>query len=107
MMKDKKWHVIDEFIESLVTQIIKDNNKHKYQATVALAELLFKIPNIDAILYPGIATSLKSINLCMQPNNADRIFKPVRCTMIEIVDRKNEPEYGFLFGWSLYTLVDK
>lgn len=95
---DKKWFSADEFLESLLTEVVGDNERHKYHATTAIARLLFKISNIDGLYYPSIATSQKGLNLCLRRESADKILKPHKFFMVEIVEIVDHPQHGLLYG---------
>lgn len=96
--KDKKWFATDEFLESLLTEVVNDNEQYKYHATTTIATLLFKIPSIDGLYYPSIATSKKGLNLCLRLESADKILRPNKFFMIEIVEIIDDPQHGLLYG---------
>lgn len=94
----KKWLIVDNFLEEILTEVVPKSERYKYQTTAAIAELLLKIPGVDAIQYPGIATSLKGLNLCLKRESVDRVLKPIGFSMMKVVDIVRDQESKLLYG---------
>lgn len=103
----KKWLIADNFLEQLLTEIVAEEERHKYMATAAAAEHFFKIPNLEAIQYPSIATSLNGLNVVLKPENADRLLKPSKFHMLEVLDILNDPKGGLLYKCRGIKLTNK
>src|SRR5262249_39233870 len=61
----KKWLLIDDYLSKIFATVVPDGEEHKYKPTIALANLLFSAPNLDAVMYPNVATADNGINVCM------------------------------------------
>jgi len=90
----KKFVLIDSFLEDLLTLKIEEGEEYKYKPTVILAEILFSIPNIDALNYPSVATNLNGINFCTTPEKADEHFYGDEAWVIDILDVGVHPDSG-------------
>jgi hypothetical protein len=51
----KKWLLIDDYLSEIFATVVPDGEEHKYKPTMALANLLFSAPNLDAVMYPSVA----------------------------------------------------
>lgn len=81
----KKWLLVDRFLSDMATEhFVPDDEQSKYLITNAIAEILFGIPDIEALNYPSVATSLHCLNICLKPDVADKHFKPGEVWMIRI-----------------------
>ena len=65
-----------------------------YKPTIALANVLFTAPGLDAINYPSVASGDNGINVCMLPDKADQLFVPKEAWMIRLGERAAHPEKG-------------
>jgi hypothetical protein len=61
-----------------------DQEQGKYIITNVISDLLFKIPGVQAINYPSVATRLHCLNICLKPEVADEHFMPSHAWMIHI-----------------------
>lgn len=66
----------------------------RYKPTIALADLVFSAPTVDAICYPSVATHDHGINICLLPSKADEIFVPMEAWMIELGEEAFHPTTG-------------
>jgi len=83
-----RWLQIDEYLAEMATTLFPpEYEEDQYKITNAIAEVLFKAPEVDALNYPSVAASLECINLCLRPAVADTIFKPHEAWMIRIEER--------------------
>jgi RES domain len=80
----KKWLLIDDYLSEIFGAVVPDGEEQLYRPTIAMADLLFKAPGVDAITYPSVATQDKGLNICMQPARADTVFKPSEAWMLEV-----------------------
>ncbi len=81
----KKWLAVDEFLSDIATTLFTpDEEQEKYRITNAIGRLLFKIPSVEALNYPSVATGLRNLNVCLKPEIADRYFMPSEAWMIKI-----------------------
>jgi hypothetical protein len=87
----QKWLAVDEFFSDMATARFQPEEAgDKYKITNAIARPLLRIPGVQALNYPSVASKLKNINLCMSPEVADQFFSASEAWMIEIeevVDR--------------------
>jgi hypothetical protein len=88
----KKWLLVDDYLSEIFAVVVADGESHLYTPTIALADLLFKAPGVDAIIYPSVATQDKGINVCMLPAKADSVFRASEAWMIQIGERALLPE---------------
>jgi hypothetical protein len=47
----KKWLLIDDYLSEIFGMAVPDGEEHKYKPTIALGDLLFTAPNLDAVNY--------------------------------------------------------
>jgi RES domain len=87
----KKWLLVNDYLCSILTKEVELGCEHDYKPTIALAHLLFAIPDLDAINYPSVATEAHGINICMLPDKADRYFTPSEAWMIKIEAQDRMP----------------
>ena len=90
----KKWLLIDDYLSEVFGTVVPDDEPHLYYPTIALSELLFGAPNVDAIQYPSVATQHHGINVCMLPDRADAMFRASEAWMIQIGEKERHPETG-------------
>lgn len=90
----KKFVLIDNFLEEILTAKIEGDEEYKYKPTVILARTLFTIPNIDALNYPSVATNFNGINFCTTPEKADEYFYGEEAWVIDILDVGSHPDTG-------------
>jgi hypothetical protein len=88
----KKWLLIDEYLSEIFGAVVPDDELHLYFPTIALADMLFKAPKLDAIQYPSVATQDHGINVCMLPARADALFRASEAWMIEIGEKELHAE---------------
>jgi hypothetical protein len=87
----KKWLAVDEFLSEMATALFPpEQEQDKFKITNAISRLLFKIPNVQALNYPSVATKLNGLNLCLQPEIVDQYFMPSEAWMIRIEDVKEQ-----------------
>jgi hypothetical protein len=80
-----KWLAVDEFLSEMATTLFPpDQEQDKYKITNAISRVLFKIPGVQALNYPSVATRLKSLNLCLPTEIADQYFVPSEAWTIRI-----------------------
>ena len=80
----KKRLLIDDYLSEIFAAVVPDGEEHKYKPTIALANLLFSAPNLDAVNYPSVATANHGINVCTLPDKADQLFSPLEAWMIRV-----------------------
>jgi hypothetical protein len=90
----KKWLLIDDYLSEIFATVVPDGEEHKYKPTIALANLLFSAPNLDAVMYPSVATADHGINVCMLPDKVDQLFSPVEAWMIRVEENALHPKTG-------------
>ena len=90
----KKWLLIDDYLSEIFATVVSEGEEHKYKPTIALANLLFSAPNLDAVNYPSVATADHGINVCMLPDKADQLFVPLEAWMIKVEDNALHPKTG-------------
>lgn len=90
----KKWLLIDDYLSDIFGTPVLEGEEHKYKPTIALANLLFTAPNMDAVNYPSVATDDHGINVCMLPSKADSVFVPLEAWMIRVEDNALHPTTG-------------
>jgi len=90
----KKWLLIDDYLSEIFATVVPDGEEHKYKPTIALANLLFSAPDLDAVMYPSVATADHGINVCMLPDKADQLFSPLEAWMIRVEENALHPKTG-------------
>lgn len=90
----KKWLLIDDYLSTIFGAPVSEEEEHKYKPTIALAELLFSCPYLDAINYPSVATNDHGINICMLPEKVDELFYPSDAWMIRVEAEDTHPDTG-------------
>ena len=90
----KKWLLIDDYLSEIFGTIVPEGEEYKYKPTIALADLLFTAPNLDAVNYPSVATEAYGINVCMVPDKADQFFVPGDAWMVELGETAVHPQSG-------------
>ena len=88
----KKWLMIDDYLSEIFGAEVPDGEEYRYKPTIALANLLFTAPGLDAVNYPSVATADYGINACMLPSVADANFVPHEAWMVEIGEQSRHPE---------------
>jgi hypothetical protein len=88
----KKWLLIDDYLSAIFGAVVPDDQPHLYRPTIALADMLFRAPKLDAIHYPSVATQDHGINVCMLPARADAVFRASEAWMIEVGQKELHPE---------------
>lgn len=84
----KKWRLIDDYFGDILTASVTSTNRFLYKPTIALADVLFSWPNLEAIHYPSVESQGHGINFCALPDLADRLFQPVEAWMIKIEEQR-------------------
>jgi hypothetical protein len=83
-----KWLMVDEFLSEMATTLFAPGDEQdKYKITNAISRALFRIPGVDALNYPSVATSLVSLNVCLAPAIADKHFRPSEAWMIKVEEK--------------------
>jgi hypothetical protein len=90
----KKWLLIDDYLSEIFGMPVPEGEEYKYKPTIALANLLFSAPNLDAVNYPSVATGDHGINVCMLPDKADQLFGPFEAWMIRVEESALDPTTG-------------
>jgi hypothetical protein len=90
----RKWLTVDDYLSEILGQPVPRGEEHRYKPSIALAELLFNAPNLDAINYPSVASDNKGINIALSPTRADQLFRPLEAWMIEIGENALHRETG-------------
>jgi len=90
----KKWLLIDDYLSEIFGMAVPDGEEHKYKPTIALGDLLFTAPNLDAVNYPSVATEDHGINVCMLPEKADNFFAPFEAWMMRVEEDALHPMTG-------------
>jgi hypothetical protein len=86
----KKWLAVDQFFSDMATtQFPPDEAGDKYKITNAIARPLLRIPGVQALNYPSVASNLKNINLCLTPTMADQFFTASEAWMIRIEETRD------------------
>jgi hypothetical protein len=86
-----KWLLIDDYLSEIFGVPVPEGEEYKYKPTIALANLLFTAPNLDAVSYPSVATDDHGINVCMLPDKADRLFVPLEAWIIRVEESALHP----------------
>lgn len=92
----KKWLLIDDYLSAIFGAFVPAGEEYRYKPTIALANLLFTAPKLDAVNYPSVATGDHGINVCMLPGRADELFTPFEAWMIEVAEQATHSETGEL-----------
>lgn len=82
---ERKWLRIDDYLTELaVAEPEPDAEQNHYKVTNVISDVLGRIPAQQALLYPSVATSLRSFNMALTPAHADNFFFPAECWQFEI-----------------------
>ncbi len=96
----KKNLLIRNFLAKEVTRSVGSEDKWHFKVTAAIAGNLLASREIDGILYPSIAgdglASKGGQNLALKPLAADRLFQPVACFAVRVIEWVSEPSPGWL-----------
>jgi hypothetical protein len=90
----RKWLAIDDYLSEILGQEVAHGDELQYKPSIALAELLFTAPGLDAINYPSVVTGDKGINIALSPARADQLLRPFEAWMVQIGDDAVLPETG-------------
>jgi hypothetical protein len=90
----KKWLLIDDYLSEAFGTAVPEGEEYRYKPTIALANLLFSAPGMDAINYPSVASGDHGINVCILPDKADQLFVPKEAWMVRIGKRVAHPQTG-------------
>jgi len=90
----RKWLAIDDYLSEILGQAVPAGEEYRYKPSIALADLLFTAPGLDAINFPSVATSDRGINIALTPACADALFRPAEAWMIRIGDDAIDRETG-------------
>lgn len=86
-----KWLVVDEFLSDMATTLFPPNQEQdKYKITNAISRLLFRIPGVQALNYPSVATRLTGLNLCLPPQLADEHFVGSEAWMMRLEEQADQ-----------------
>jgi hypothetical protein len=90
----RKWLAIDDYLSDILGQQVPPGEEYNYQPSIALADLLFTAPGLDAINYPSVASDDRGINIALKPERADALFRPFEAWVIEIGQDGIHPATG-------------
>ena len=90
----KKWLLIDDHLSGAFGTAVPEGEEYRYKATIALANLPFAAPGLDAINYPSVASGDHGINVCMLPDRADQLFVPKEVWMVRLGERATHAQTG-------------
>lgn len=86
-----KWLKIDDYFADLTTTVVPPGEDESvFKGTNAIARVLAKIPDIESLNYPSIATHLNCVNLCLTAEAADRHLRPSEAWMLRVTDWQAE-----------------
>lgn len=92
--------LIRNFLAKEVTRAVGPEEKCHFKVTAAIADNLLASRRIDGILYPSVAgdglASKGGQNLALKPLAADRLFRPVTCFVVRVMEWVAEPSPGWL-----------
>jgi len=95
----RKHKMIEDFIAEEFLKVVDEGQEDLYKPTIAIAELLLNFGTdeqpIDGIAYPSIACEGINANLALLPEAFHRIYEPVACRVIRIVEAL--PDQGFRY----------
>jgi RES domain len=90
----KKWLLVDDYLSEIFGTSVPEGEEYRYKPTIALANLLFAAPDLDAVNYPSVATSDHGINICMLPDKANQFFTALEAWMIKVEENALHPKTG-------------
>jgi hypothetical protein len=90
----KKWRLVDDYLSFILGDPVQEGEEHKYKSTVALSQLLFSCPYMDAVNYPSVATNDHGINICFSAEKVDALFVPSEAWMMKIEGVYLHPQTG-------------
>lgn len=91
-----KYQVVNSYLDREFTRIVKPGNEHEYKMTVALYELFMQRPKesrfgaVSGIAYQSILWK-NGLNLALEPEAVDSIYRPLSCRLLRIKSRKENP----------------
>lgn len=92
--------LIRDFLAKEVTRIVDTSDTHEFKVSAAICDRLTSSDKIDGVEYPSIAgdgtASKGAVNLAVKPASADRLFKPVGCFVLQVIDCVLQPTPGLL-----------
>lgn len=92
--------MIRSFLAREVTRIVEPSDAYMFKVSAAICERLTSSDKIDGVEYPSIAgdgsASKGGTNLAVKPASADRLFKPVGCFVLRVIDCVLQPTPGLL-----------
>lgn len=86
--------LIEEYISSKFQERVDDGEEYKYKSSVAFSNILLKNEDINCIIYPSVATDLKSVNYGIKANFVDE-FLYCQSTYIYTI-KKNGTEFELI-----------
>lgn len=82
----KRYKLINDFLVSEMTKVIKDHKTHNYKGTIAIGKFYIKgNPLADGMIYPSISR-LGAECIAIKPESYHRFYNPDRCFKIKIVN---------------------
>lgn len=92
--------LIRSFLAREVTKIVDPADTYIFKVSAAICDRLASSDRIDGVEYPSIAgdgtASKGGANLAVKPVSADRLFKPLGCFVLRIIDCVLQPMPGLL-----------
>lgn len=85
---------------------VNPGNEHEYKITIAITKILMNEPEllnedgspavgaiIDGFAYPSIAADNVGANVALKTESADRLYRPVSCTLYRVEEKKDDTHY--------------
>lgn len=101
-----KHKMIEDFVVSEFSRVVDDGEEHLYKLTIAIAEFLLSFEAdlsdlgidlgvVDGLAYPSLASKQINANLALAPDAFHRIYRPIACKRVTIVELRNKTIKGF------------
>lgn len=82
----QKWLMLDDYLTDIATGLYPvGEEEDRYKATLAAERFLGRVPTSAGLLYPSVAVAMSAINLCLPPQQADRLLFPSEAWMFRVV----------------------
>ncbi|WP_223883503.1 hypothetical protein, partial [Arenibacter lacus] len=66
--------LIEKYISSKFQERVENGEEHKYKSSIAFSNILLKNENINCIIYPSVASDLKSVNYGIKAKFVDEFL---------------------------------
>jgi RES domain len=85
--------VIHRFLIREFTKNVTNDERCLYKISAATAKQVLAVSGVDGICYPSVQSHFKGVNIAFKTEAVDRLYRPVECSLIKVIDVVGSPGY--------------